>query len=227
MNKEKISTLIVSDIHLGSRLSRADKLIQLFEKYDFQKLILNGDILDGFNFKRLQENHWDFLSYLRKLSSEKEIIWVEGNHDLGADNLSVLIGAKVYKQYIWKENNKKFLAIHGHQFDRFGNKNFILGGIGNIFYFIFHSLLGKRHNYGFWAEKIDGKWLRMSEQVARGALYYAKLKGVDYVFCGHTHIVKESHLGKIKYYNSGSWDQVPSGYLIIRDNEVIVGKNDY
>ena len=77
-------TLIISDIHLGSKVSRSTVLLDTLKQYTFERLILLGDIFEDLNFKRLKSAHWELLSYIRRLSNDKtgvEIIWIAGNHD--------------------------------------------------------------------------------------------------------------------------------------------------
>src|ERR1035437_6872605 len=116
-------TLILSDIHLGSELSRAQDALDVLQTYSYRRLVLLGDIFSDLNFRRLTKEHWKFLSYIRKLSNPKrgvEVIWVEGNHDQGLSAvMSHLVGVKVYQEYSWEFARVRHLAIHGHQFDRF------------------------------------------------------------------------------------------------------------
>jgi UDP-2,3-diacylglucosamine pyrophosphatase LpxH len=51
MIKEKIDTLILSDIHFGSELCNADLLFEVLSKFKFSRLILNGDIFDHLNLE--------------------------------------------------------------------------------------------------------------------------------------------------------------------------------
>jgi Predicted ICC-like phosphoesterases len=118
------NTIIVSDIHLGSDLSRVGELIGVLDSWAFEKLILLGDIFDDLNFKRLRKVHWNFLSYIRQVSKHKEVVWVEGNHDEGlVEVIPYLLGVRACKEYKWDYNGKKYLAIHGHQFDEFTLNN--------------------------------------------------------------------------------------------------------
>ena len=126
-----IDTLIISDIHLGSEVSRSDMVIEIITFYDFKRLILNGDVFDDLNFKRLNKFDWKLLSLLRKISNPKrgkEVIWVAGNHDGASEILSHLLGVQVYEEYSWDYEGKKIIAIHGHQFDKFISENVILNG---------------------------------------------------------------------------------------------------
>ena len=43
----KYKTIILSDIHLGSKSSRANDVIEFLENNTTETLILNGDIVDG------------------------------------------------------------------------------------------------------------------------------------------------------------------------------------
>jgi len=90
-------TLILSDVHLGSELSRARDALDVLESHRFRRLILLGDIFADLNFRRLTSEHWMFLTHIRKLSNPKrrvEVVWVEGNHDHGLANLDVTSGRR-------------------------------------------------------------------------------------------------------------------------------------
>src|SRR5690348_16744619 len=86
----KVDTIIISDVHLGSQVSRAKKLVEIIEKeyhaagrYLFNRLVLLGDIFDHHDAGRLADDHWGFLELIKKLSQPKsgvEVVWLEGNH---------------------------------------------------------------------------------------------------------------------------------------------------
>src|SRR5512147_2189708 len=110
--------VILSDLHLGSEVSRAREALDLLRSIHFRRLILLGDIFCDLNFRRLNKEHWQFLSYIRKLSNPKrgvEVVWVEGNHDRGlAQLMSHLVGVRVYEEYAWHYRGIKYRGIHGH-----------------------------------------------------------------------------------------------------------------
>lgn len=224
MSKKQIDTLIVSDIHLGSDLCRAEKLIETIKKYNFKRLILNGDIFDNLNFKRLHTEHWALLTYIRKISKKSEVVWIIGNHDGRLVELSELLGVKMYRKYNWKSNGKKFLAVHGHQFDRFLHKNIILSGIAIFAYNLIQKYDGKNRTLSRWIKKTNKSWLRLSEEVAKGAFMYAKMNRDDYIFCGHTHISKYAESKGVKYYNSGCWMEIPSNYITINNEDIKINE---
>jgi metallophosphoesterase superfamily enzyme len=96
MSSAVYDTLILSDLHLGSEISRAEQATRMLRENRFRRLILLGDIFSDLNFGRLTKPHWKFLGYIRKLSNPKrgvEVVWVEGNHDRGlSEIMSHLVG---------------------------------------------------------------------------------------------------------------------------------------
>src|SRR5262245_11064688 len=79
-------TLIVSDVHLGSRHCNAELLMDILAKERFDRLVLNGDTINNVNFKKLTASHWALLNQFRRLGKERELILVRGNHDHGWDH---------------------------------------------------------------------------------------------------------------------------------------------
>ncbi|MBK8549934.1 MAG: UDP-2,3-diacylglucosamine diphosphatase [Ignavibacteria bacterium] len=219
--KEVVNTVIISDIHLGSEVARPKAVKEMLQRYDFKRLILLGDIFDDLNFNRLKKEHWNLLSYIRKLSNPDrniKVIWVEGNHDEGlSEIMSHLIGIKVYKEYYWIFNGKKFLAIHGHQFDRFLNENVFVSKVASFIYSKVQKYDRENQSISRFIKRRSKGWLRLSNKVAEGALNYAAEKEADVIICGHTHQILYKESQDIEYYNTGCWTDIPSSYLIIYD----------
>jgi UDP-2,3-diacylglucosamine pyrophosphatase LpxH len=212
-------TIILSDLHLGSAVSRASAAVQMLKSASFNRLILLGDIFSDLNFGRLKKEHWQFLGYIRKLSNPKrkiDIVWVEGNHDHGlSDVMSHLVGVRVYQEYAWDYCGMKHLAIHGHQFDRFVSRNRVLSTfLSSAHLGLQKFAFGKRRMIGF-LERFDTAWLRLSAQVAAGATTHARSRGAERVFCGHTHEALSLRRDGVEYYNSGSWTQECATYVAI------------
>jgi UDP-2,3-diacylglucosamine pyrophosphatase LpxH len=211
----EVDTLILSDIHLGFKQSRALELLAVLKGYRMKRLILNGDIFDDMNFKRFNSDHWEIVSYIRHLSKFSEVIWIIGNHDGRALFLSRLLGVKVYNFYEWREGRKKCLAIHGHQYDRFISKNIFVSNLAGWVYYWLKDLENSHQWLTDTIKSYSRSWLRLSDEVAKGALHLAKIKGADYVFCGHTHLPMILKHHNITYINSGSWVESPSSFIAI------------
>jgi UDP-2,3-diacylglucosamine pyrophosphatase LpxH len=216
--ERQVDTLLFSDVHLGSDVSRCKELLQVLQSYSFKRLILLGDIFDDLNFKRLRRDHWEMLSWLRKLSDPDrrvEIIWILGNHDLLLENVSHFVGIEVRDKYVWEQQGKRFLAIHGHQFDRFLEENVIISEIATFLYLLVQKLDTRRQRFSRLLKRMSKKWLRLSRQVAQRAARYACNQGADYVFCGHTHRAAALQLEGVGYFNTGCWTDVPSHFITI------------
>ena len=212
-------TLILSDLHLGSEVSRARDATRVLKETLFRRLILLGDIFADLNFGRLKKEHWQFLGTIRKLSNPKrqvDVIWVEGNHDHGlTDVMSHLVGVKVYQEYVWHFAGRKHLAIHGHQFDGFGVNNMTLSSLGTSLYLFLQKLDLKGKPCARMIDRLNTRWLRMSSKVACGALSHARMNGVDRIFCGHTHAAMHQEHEGISYFNSGGWTDSRPTYITI------------
>jgi UDP-2,3-diacylglucosamine pyrophosphatase LpxH len=221
-------TIILSDLHLGSEVSRAPAALKMLKSASFNRLILLGDIFSDLNFRRLKKEHWQFLGYIRKLSNPKreiEVVWVEGNHDVGlTEIMSHLVGVRVYQEYAWEYEGLRHVAVHGHQFDRFVSRNHVLSTLLSALHLGLQKMsFGKKRMIGF-LERFDTAWLRLSTKVARGALAHARTKNAQRVFCGHTHEPLTLTRDGIEYYNSGSWTQDVPTYIAIDHQGVRVNE---
>src|SRR5690242_4319884 len=217
-------TLILSDVHLGSEISRARDALSLLKSTSFRRLILLGDIFNDLNFRRLKKEHWQFLSHIRKLSNPKrnvEVVWVEGNHDLGlSDLMSHLVGVPVYQHYAWEYRGLRYLAVHGHQFDRFISKNFLLSRVGEAIFLWIQKLDANKKSFSRYLDRLNTRWLRLSDKVEQGARVYAAHHGASVVFCGHTHTPMSSDREGTRYFNSGSWIGEQCTYISVGESGI-------
>lgn len=225
MERPSFDTVILSDLHLGSDTSRAREALRVLRSLSFKRLVLLGDIFCDLNFGRLKKHHWEFLSYIRKLSNPKraiEVVWVEGNHDQGlTEVMSHLVGIKVHREYVWHENGVKYLAVHGHQFDRFVlNDSLSLCTIGGPVFLLIQRLDTRKKRFARYLDRLNTRWLRLTEKVADGAFRLAEHRRADVVVCGHTHQAVSRERNGIRYYNTGAWTVSTPTYITIRDNEV-------
>ena len=78
-----MKTLVLSDIHVGSKGCNTEAVLEILNT-KFDRLILVGDIIDGWLFKKYKKFSYQHTKVIRrflKLSKDKEIIWISGNHD--------------------------------------------------------------------------------------------------------------------------------------------------
>jgi UDP-2,3-diacylglucosamine pyrophosphatase LpxH len=219
-----LDALIVSDIHLGSSNCQAKLLCELLEQIKegrlaTHELILNGDVFDSIDFRRLTKSHWKVLSLLRKLSDRIDITWICGNHDGSAEIVSHLLGVTVKDEYVLQSGGRKILVLHGHAFDDFVDSHPILTWIGDCIYF-FLQWLDKTHHVARLAKKGSKTFVRCAKNVEQGSIAYARKKHCAVVCCGHTHYADISSHDSVPYYNSGCWTELPCTYLAIADGHL-------
>jgi UDP-2,3-diacylglucosamine pyrophosphatase LpxH len=219
MQNDCFDTLIISDLHLGSEVSQAGAALAFLQSVRFKRLILLGDIFADLNFRRLTKEHWKFLGHIRKLSNPRhgvEVVWVEGNHDHGlTEVMSHLVGIPVYQEYAWTYAGRKHLAIHGHQFDSFAIGNVFLSKVGQFIYLQLQKIDSKKKRFARYLDRLNTRWLRLSEQVAHGALSYAKPGKTERIFCGHTHVPMARERDGVEYYNTGAWVDQRCTYISV------------
>jgi UDP-2,3-diacylglucosamine pyrophosphatase LpxH len=216
--------LVISDVHLGSDNCQARPLVRFLEavhagELPTRRLILNGDVFDSIDFRRLKKRHWKVLSLVRKLSDNVEVVWVLGNHDGPAEALSPLLGVEVRDEIVVVSGGRRVLCLHGHRFDEFIDRYPLTSKFADLAY-RWLQRLDKSHTIAWTAKHSSKAFLRNAEAVRRAAVEYAAGQGCDAVCCGHTHLPAAVTDGPVHYFNSGSWTERPCHYLAVKDGVV-------
>lgn len=224
--------VIISDLHLASNVCRSEEILEFLEAIDKTTimLVLNGDVMDNLNFKRLSKEHWKVLKKLRSMAKWLRIVWIQGNHDTDqAAIIAHLIGAEFKDELKLAMGDKNVLITHGDRFDFFMKKPQISATIGDFFYKIIQQYdKWVRNDYYFSnLVKSKSKVLIRCGRVVENAMTYALHHNIHTIICGHTHI--PCHLtnssGSVEYFNSGSWcNQDHQCHLIEIDDEIRLRK---
>jgi UDP-2,3-diacylglucosamine pyrophosphatase LpxH len=203
--------LVISDLHLGSDVCQA-KLLEEFLLWAVEhcdQLVINGDIFDDLNFKRLTKRHFACLKIIRRNSDRDDfhLVWVRGNHDGPADIVSHIVGVEILDEYVFHNGEIQLLILHGDQFDTFTTAYPWLTEIACRGFYYVQKLMP--HRAARWIRRISKKWQRNSQLIERRAVDYARSRGFRYVTCGHTHLAMASQHDEILYINSGTWTESP------------------
>ena len=131
MSKLRVRTVIISDVHLGTAESKAVEVNHFLRHVRCEKLILNGDIIDGWQLQRggsWQKTHTRFIRIVLKKLEKKDtkVVYVRGNHDdilaqflpLDFENLTIV------EDHIHEGPAGRYLVLHGDVFDTV-TKNFV------------------------------------------------------------------------------------------------------
>jgi UDP-2,3-diacylglucosamine pyrophosphatase LpxH len=236
----KYQAVIVSDLHLGTKDSKAEEFIEFLDKHPTDLLILNGDIVDGWALNRgtkWKKQHTKVISKLLKLSKKTRIIWIRGNHDeFVQEFIGTSLGAiEIREDYKLDIDNtmESYYIFHGDVIDVFITKYKWLSKIGSIGY-DFALWLNRVYNtYRKWRKlpyiSISQK-IKESVKVATNyvndfevtALSMATKKGCNGVICGHIHQPADRMINGHRYLNSGDWIENMSAICVDDNGKVIL-----
>lgn len=242
-----LKCLIVSDLHLGTKHSKAEEFIHFLETHPTELLILNGDIIDGWAINRgskWKKQHTKVISKLLKISNKTQIIWIRGNHDEFVQEFigSHFGGIEIREDYVlhisqWIADDyyekKSYYIFHGDVIDVFITKYKWLSKIGSIGY-----------DFALWLNQIYNgyrKWRKLpyisiSQKIKGGvkvatnyindfettALSMASKKGCDGVMCGHIHQPEDRMINGKRYLNSGDWVENMSGICVDNTGKIFL-----
>jgi len=225
--RRKVDVVVLSDVHLGTYGCHAKELLQYLKSINPKTLVLNGDIIDIWQFSKRYwpKSHMKVVKYLLSLISKNvKVYYVTGNHD---EMLRRFVGFKlgslklVNKVLLELEDGKKAWIFHGDVFDVTMQHSKWLAKLGAIGYDML-ILINRFAN--FISEKVFRKGkLSLSKKIKNSVKSAIKFidnfeqtaadiginNGYDYVVCGHIHHPEiktiNSAEGSILYLNSGDW----------------------
>jgi len=227
LKKRKIDILVLSDIHLGTYGCHAKELLHYLKSVKPKILILNGDIIDIWQFSKRYwpKSHMKVVKhFMTWMNKGVKVYYITGNHD---EMLRKFVGFKmgglkiVNKVILDLDNGKKAWFFHGDVFDVTMQHSKWLAKLGAVGY---DTLILINRFANFISEKIfkRGK-LSLSKKIKNGVKSAVKFinqfeqiaadigisNKYDYVVCGHIHQPEmrkiENHQGSIMYLNSGDW----------------------
>jgi len=223
--KRKIEIAVISDVHLGTFKCQAKKLLSYLNSIEPRKLILNGDILDIWQFNRhhFPKSHLKVIKKIMDLATEGvEVIYITGNHDefLRKFSNTTLGKISIVDKKVLELDGKRAWFFHGDVFDISIKNAKWLAKLGNYGY----RLLILRNKVFNWFLHLIGKEKysvsnKIKDDIKSGLKYIQTFENVisnlaienefDYVICGHIHqpkiAFKENKEGKTIYLNSGDW----------------------
>lgn len=222
--KNSYRTVFLSDIHLGTPDSKATEVGDFLKQLTCEKLILNGDIIDGWALKRgakWESRHSRVIRRILKMTEkdDTEVIYLRGNHDEILERFLPLAFGKIRftKEYIHTTaNGQRYLVVHGDGFDSVSTNHKWLAALGAIGY---DSLLKVNRYYNYWRAWRGKEYFSLSKRVkakVKSAVSFvdkyevllqdlALHKECDGIICGHIHTPEDKKVGDVHYLNSGDW----------------------
>jgi len=223
VKKLRARTVILSDIHLGTADSKVAEVNHFLRHVRCEKLILNGDIIDGWQLKRngqWTKAHTHFIRIVLKMLEKRDtkIVYLRGNHD---DILSKFLplefeNLQIVDEYVHEGPKGRYLVLHGDVFDTVTKNLVFLAHLGDWGY---HALLAINRAYNVWRRWRGLEYWSLSRAIkarVKSAVSHvsnfeehiaelARARGCVGVMCGHIHTPADKMLGDIHYLNSGDW----------------------
>lgn len=214
--------IFISDVHLGSTDCKAELLLEFLHHNTCDVLYLVGDIVDLWAMQRQfkwPESHNAIFHKIIELSHQCKVIYLPGNHDAPLQKYDGLaIGdIQVVRETIHvTQQGKRFLVLHGDQFDDdvtlgkfeawIGDKGYDLLLWVNRTYNRYRSLnkAPYRSLAGYIKSRIKGAQRAISRYQMASTKYAAE-KNVDGVICGHIHHPEQATTEHGIYINDGDW----------------------
>ncbi len=225
MSKREVDLVVISDVHLGTYGCHAKELLRYLKSIKPKMLILNGDIIDIWQFSKSYwpESHMKVVRRVMKFITDGvPVYYLTGNHDEMLRKFSDLeIGSfKLTDKLVLNLGGSKAWFFHGDVFDVTMQHSKWLAKLGAIGYdtlILINSFVNwcltlvKREKMSF-SKKIKARFkdaVKFINDFENTASELAVEKGYQYVVCGHIHqpdIRKiPTEKGDVMYLNSGDW----------------------
>jgi UDP-2,3-diacylglucosamine pyrophosphatase LpxH len=224
--KRRVDLVVVSDVHLGTYGSHAKELLIYLRSIKTKTLILNGDIIDMWQFKKRYwpKPHMKLIKYIIGMTAKgTHVYYITGNHD---ETMRKFAGMQmgnleIVNKLVLDLDGKKAWIFHGDVFDVIMQHSRWLMKAGSIGY----DMLIHLNSFVNYFSRILGRGkVSLSKKIkdnVKSAVKYinnfeltaanlAIAKGFDYIVCGHIHHPEMREItnqkgNSITYLNSGDW----------------------
>ena len=237
--KYDCKTVVLSDIHPGTPDSKANEVVDFLKHIRCEKLILNGDIIDGWALRRggkWSSRHSRVIRKVLKMTEkdDTQVIYLRGNHDDILERFLPLSFGKIQfnKEHIHTTvDGKRYSVVHGDGFDSVSTNHKWIASLGAVGY---DFLLGVNRVYNLWRSWRGKEYFSLSKRVkekVKSAVSsvdryeellqdLARLKKCDGIICGHIHTPEDKQVGDIHYLNSGDWAKSLTAIIEHHDGRV-------
>ncbi|MBT2622051.1 MULTISPECIES: UDP-2,3-diacylglucosamine diphosphatase [Chryseobacterium] len=223
--KRNVELVVISDVHLGTYGCKAKELLRYLNSIQPKILVLNGDIIDIWQFKKsyFPKPHLKVIKKILSFATKNtEVYYITGNHDEMFRKFTdfELGKLKVCNKICLNIDQKKTWIFHGDVFDasvqhskwiaKLGGKGYdMLIVINNVVNWVLEKM--GREKYSF-SKKIKNNVKKAVKYIGDFELTASELaidNHYDYVICGHIHqpqirkVVNKK--GSCTYLNSGDW----------------------
>ena len=223
--KRPVEVVVISDVHLGTYGCRAKELLSYLKSINPQVLVLNGDIIDIWQFSKRYwpSSHMRIVKQIFGMAAKGvKIYYITGNHDemLRKFEGFMMGSLQIQNKLVLELDGHKAWIFHGDVFDITMKHSKWLAKLGAIGYdslILLNALVNLvREKIGWgrvsFSKKIKNRVksaVRFIDDFESTAADIAIHNGYEYVICGHIHnpeikLIHNSQ-GSVLYLNSGDW----------------------
>jgi len=216
-------SLWISDVHLGTKHAQVDKLLEFLRDTECEHLYIVGDFIDGWQLRRkwywTEEYNVLIQKLLRKNRKKTRVTFITGNHDEFLEKfLGMSFGAVrlVERAVHTTADGKRYLVIHGHQFDGLSHFNRLLDRVGSVMYDrildmnVWINRARRTLGFGYWS---FASFIKLKAKAAvkyvtdyeDAMIQFTRKSRMNGVICGHIHRPEIRDLGDVFYMNTGDW----------------------
>jgi len=225
MKKRTVEAVVLSDIHLGTYGCHAKELNEYLKSIQPKMVILNGDIIDVWQFKKRYwpKSHMKIIKHImRWITKGTKVYYITGNHD---EMLRKFTGFKlgsfeIVDKLLLDVGGKKAWCFHGDIFDVTMQHSKWLAKLGAVGY---DSLILINRAVNLILTSFKKEPISMSKKIKNSVKSAVKFindfektatdiainNNYDYVICGHIHQPEIKKIitdkGSVLYLNSGDW----------------------
>ena len=220
----KVEALFISDVHLGSKGSNANEVLEILKTYQPKHLFLVGDIIDGWLLKRKFRWPQSHTNVLRKILSHSKngckVIYIPGNHDQFLREYGEFFfgNVEIHNEYVWKNT----FITHGDLYDGVVKLKW-LGILGSVGYDAAISIdrflkkLGMKRSLSKFLKSKVKEAVKFITQYETELVRQAKKHHCVNVISGHIHHPEDRMIDGIRYLNCGDW--IENNSFIVFDND--------
>ena len=223
--KREVDLVIISDVHLGAFGCHAKELLQYLRSIKPKMLVLNGDIIDIWQFRKryFPKSHLMVIRHITGLIAKNtKVVYITGNHDeLMRKFTRFNIGSfKLVNKLLLDLDGQKAWIFHGDAFDitmqyskwlaKFGSFGYdLLILLNSMVNFMLTSLGRPKISFSRRIKKSVKRAVSYINKFEETAADIAISRGYGYVICGHIHQPEMRTVcnaqGSVTYLNSGDW----------------------
>jgi UDP-2,3-diacylglucosamine pyrophosphatase LpxH len=225
MKKRKLELAVLSDIHLGTYGCHAEEVLNYLSSIRPKILILNGDIIDIWQFRKryFPKNHLKVIKKIISMATNgTKVYYITGNHDeLLRRFTDIDLGnIQIIDKLILELDGKQAWFFHGDIFDATVQHSKWIAKLGGWGY---DMLILINRFVNWWLVKFGKEKYSLSKKIKNSVKKAVKYindfeqvaadlaidQAYDYVVCGHIHqpqkLIRKNKNGSCLYLNSGDW----------------------